>query len=153
MSGCSKRDSTMAGKAAGNTPRHRGRGVGQGWRKCGDNRRCRGFVKGYLVHLLDVGGERVSAVPQDDLLQEHEGALVVHVLTHLRQGKGASMCQHKDGGGSLLECDDAACRRCRPDAAPSTCAMARHSCPPQNLPAPPESATDETVEQQQAGLR
>jgi len=87
VSGCSKRDSTMAGKAAGHTSRHRGRGVGRRWRKCGDNRRCRGFVKGYLVHLLDVGGERVSAVPQDDLLQEHEGALVVHVLPHLRQGK------------------------------------------------------------------
>ncbi len=62
------------------------------------------------------------------------------------------MCQQKDGGGSHLECDDAACISCRSDAAPSTCAMVRHSCPLLNLPAP-ESATEDSAEQQQVGLR
>lgn len=36
------------------------------------------------MNLLDVGAAGIRAVAQDHLLQEHERALVVHVLPHLQ---------------------------------------------------------------------
>ena len=39
----------------------------------------------YLVDLLDVGAAGVRAMPQNHLLQEHECALVVHMLPHLQR--------------------------------------------------------------------
>ena len=42
----------------------------------------------YLVDLLDIGTALVNAVLQNELLQEHEGALVVRVLPHLQEKGG-----------------------------------------------------------------
>jgi len=40
-----------------------------------------------LVDVLDVGAVDVRAVLEDELLEEQEGALVVHVLPDLRRVK------------------------------------------------------------------
>ena len=46
-----------------------------------------------LMNLLDVDALLVRIVLQDELLDEHEGALVVHMLSDLHRTRSPSTCR------------------------------------------------------------
>ena len=69
--------------------RHPRRPPGSGLLPSGAQPRGTAPGRAHLVDLLHVGAALVNAMLQDELLQEHEGALVVRMLPYL-QKEGAS---------------------------------------------------------------